>query len=200
MSNEQDHIIQIYNDLKNLLEHYQKYKFKFDKTGKDIVRDDNANAEAFNILLVLTGTRDAMLLQSFEDQSKGQNGCEEIYQVMTARFNDLKELIQRKYNITTIRFYFQYNDVWIYNSLIQDEVDKKIGTREISDILRYGSTFPQNLKASGLATFTYNGSYFMGIRYEKANYEHMKKILGDQLEKFKPLAKKLDGNVSLTMK
>ena len=34
-----------------------------------------------NILLVITGARDAMLLQSFEDQSKEQNGWEEICQV-----------------------------------------------------------------------------------------------------------------------
>ena len=94
---------------------------------------------------------------------------------------------------------FEYNDVWIYNSLIQNEVDEKLGTSKMSDILRYGCEIPHNLRIEYFATFKYNGSYFMGISYEKTNYEHMKNILYGQLEKFKPLANKLGGNVFLTM-
>lgn len=183
----------IFNDLERLLTFYNIYQFDF-----DVCRDDNSSSEAFNILLVITNARDAMLMQSFEDQSIEQQGSKAIQTIMKERFVKLTELLKPIKNIQVLmdRDY----DVWIYNIAIKEEVKEKFNTSQMTDVLRYGCQMPPDFVNVSAGYFKYNNQYFMGICFQKKDTMKMKPLLNEYLLKFQPLAKKLGGQVSLTFK
>lgn len=195
-------IIQAYDDIRNLLKYYNEYKFKFVKTDDDVIYGEDENVEAFSILLVMTGARDAMLLQTFEDQSEQyttKEGWNEILEVMRDRCNKLKILIQQTHIINPCELLFDDGEVWIYNTSIQKEVDDKFETNNIYDILRYGCKYPKLEENCVMYIFKYDGMHLFGIRSEKIDLNHIRNLL-NQLERFKSVANILGNDVVLEIR
>ena len=208
-------IIQIYNDLIELLQHFENYIIEYKKIGHVVISNCwNVQSEAFNILLVITNRRDAMLITPFDisesihdsndtttqhkslDTNKNSNLQQEIDNIMHERYIGLKNLIQNKFKLNSIDLLFRDTRAWIYNKSIQKEMDEKKETQDIYDVLRYGCRMPGLNKVAVKATYKHNGVSFIGIVNKKVDFDHIR-YLYDCLEKFKSLAKILNQKVSL---
>lgn len=194
-------LLKIFNDLTELLQHFDKYITEYKKDGSDVVGSHwDVHAEAFNILLVITKCRDAMLIQSFEGYNTDANKMihleENIKTIMYERYIKLETLIENKYKLDSINLFFERNCVWIYQRSIQKEVDEKKETHHIYDILRYGCELPDFDKIVFRAMYKCNDHVFIGVVSGEFNLDHIK-YLYNCLEKYKPLANTLNQKVSL---
>jgi len=192
--------VQVYNEILNLLEYYDKYKFNFDEKYSNEFNAEKS--ESFNILLVLAGARDAMLLHSYrfkkrDEKQDGKQDGDEILEVMRDRFNKLKDLIKRyKFQCELC---FDNGNVWIYSITIQKEFSEKFGTKNKYDILRYGCKLPKLGEGRVLYSFKYKNIHLFGLSSDKIDVDH-KNFLLDQLEKFRSVAKILNDENDVILK
>lgn len=183
-------IQKLFTQLHAILKRYNEYKFE---SHNNVIRSQREMAYAFNILLVVTNHRDAMLFQSFEDQSPEQTGVEEIKRVMNEMYMEIKDVISNK----DIGFYVdKYNDLWIYNKKIQAEVDIKKDTKYFADILRYVFPYPRVSKITAFINFMYNNETFIGTSCEELGHDEID-FLRTQLMEFRKLSTIVGGKVSL---
>jgi hypothetical protein len=202
MNLDDSNLMIIFNDLTELLQSFRECMIECKKDDSSVVGDGtDVRAEAFNILLVLTNRRDAMLIQSFEgynpDADKMKCLEEKINSIMLEKYDKLKLLIQNKYKFDSIDLLFQDDNIWIYNRSIQKEVDLKKETHHITDILRYECKFPSR-EVAFRAAYKCNDTVFIGISGAKINFDHIK-YLYNCLEKYKQLADRLNQKVILNI-
>ncbi len=189
----------LFENLKSTLKSFYLHKFKFAVCqNADVGRQKDYDAEAFNILLVVTGARDALLMQAFEDQSDAGEGGDEIHAVMKARFLKVKNILDSVKNVT-VRMDSHY-DVWIHHNRIQHEVEGKWNSAKLTDILRYGCKMPLKFNNACSAVFHFNKQYFMGIVFELQDFSKMSLFCLQTLESFEPLASHLNGRVTVQFK
>ena len=189
-----------FSRLKEIIQRYYEHEYNFTSNIEDLTLPESikvtTTSDAFDILLVITGTRPAMLFQSVEDQSVDQKGDQELQEVSLQLSQDLHTLIKHELGIRNIKVLFNSGDIWIYNKEIQNEVDEKLGTSKMTDILGYLSPFSSNF--TGFIHFKYNGYNLLSFGFKNLTTDKIQE-LRRRLQAYRSVAEQLDGKVDLSI-
>ncbi len=165
------------------------------KTKLDIVYTgdhDDIRAEAFNIMLVVTGLRDVMLMQAFEDESEQQNIGHIVSDLVQERYVLLNNLLKTYVNVV----FDTSNDVLVYSKSTPTQNQAKLLKN-----LDYECEFP-NGESKMVGSFMLKErnsdklTHMYSVQCEEVSTDTIEKWMHKR-EKFQKLGDILNVNVEL---
>lgn len=189
-------LVTVYQGIKEILDTTDKHQYTSTHDQDDVMQSYDPTGQAFMILLVAAGHRNAMLIHNNENQGIEQSEqlSQEIQHVMLERYTNLENLFHN--NSVEAALWYDSGDVWIYNKSIQELVDEKKATYELFDSI---GTPPYSNFWTVSACFEFNGSRIWGMSCKKMS-DVKPRQLRRTLEDYKIIAAILGGEVMLKLK
>ena len=157
-------------EVKKVVQQYHEYDYSFiNKSPSASYIDTESNLDAFNILLVISGNREACAFESTRFEALEFEYTTEVLQAINFEIKEatLKLGKQLQDTITAlgcsnIKVIWHANKLWIYNISIQEEINTAIASQEacaMSQLLR--PLVPKDEPSGATAVFKYDTHDFM---------------------------------------